>query len=278
MSRRRPSASGSPMSFFSFQDIVAATLGIMILVALLMALDPMSMEPVEPAPRSPEQQTADQAKLDAARAAVAQAQQQLQEAKAQFAKAQEGEPIEEEEVERIERLADDLRKGAEAAQQEEEQAKRNLAATAERLQKSTEKVDQLMRATAAMEAEYALAAKRARVQYRPGDRQDKQPMLVELSQQGATCGLLTGDGVPSRIPGSMEGLSANAAVNAAKVTHQSSDWYLLFVIHPGQEDIFQAAMQEWYGHGYQVGWQLWDPANGSIFDEPEEAPAAGETP
>lgn len=274
MSRRRSSASGSPMSFFSFQDIVAATLGIMILVALLMALDPLSMEPVEAAPRSPEQQSADLKKIEEARQAVESAKRQLHEAQTQLAKAKEGEPIEAEEVERVERLADDVRRGAQAAQEEEREAKRNLAKLSERLEASTEKLEQLMRATATMEAEYALAAKRARVQYRPGEKQEKQPLLVELSGRAVTCGHLSTDGIPEPLSGAAAMATAGAAIAAAAPSHPASDWYLLFVLHPGQEESFQQAMQDWYSRGYDVGWQLWDSANGGLFEEP----AAGGTP
>ncbi len=259
------------MSFFSFQDIVAATLGIMILVALLMALDPLSMEPVEPAPRSPEQQSADLKKIEEARQAVESAKSQLHEAQTQLAKANEGEPIEAEEVERVERLADDLRRGAQAAQEVEQEEKRNLATLSERLEESTEKLEQMMRATATLEAEFALSAKRARVQYRPGEKQEKQPLLVELSATGATCGHLSVDGVPEPLGGSAGSVgapNANAAITAASPSHGASDWYLLFVLHPGQEEAFQQAMQEWYSRGYDVGWQLWDPANGGLFEEP----------
>lgn len=270
MSRRRPqsSASSSAMSFFSFQDIVAATLGIMILTALLLALDPLSFEPVKPAAQPSEQGTASQDEIDALEEAVEKAQADVKDAAAQLASARAGSPLESEEVERVERLAEDLTKGAESAESAESEITEQAAAESQRVARARDALEVAEKATLSLEVEIARAARRARVQYRPGDKKDLEPLLVELAAGKVSCGVISSDGVPTALADVAPGADVHDVITRASVQHPPARCYLLFVLHPGQEAVFEVAMNEWYARGYDVGWQLWDSAAGGLFDDP----------
>ncbi|MDA1007661.1 MAG: hypothetical protein O2800_01465 [Planctomycetota bacterium] len=271
MRKRSGSSSESPMSFFSFQDIVAGVLGIMILVALLLALDPLSdkIEPVSPA-KSAAQSAADAEAVKKARETLEKIQEQIKSAAEALANAQVGEPIELEEVERVEVLARETMDRVVLVRAEEKVVQQSVTDATKRVAKETKALQSIEETVAKARKDVELAERRARVQYRPGDRFERRPLLVELGSSFIRMGILSTDNVPMKEFDGGQG-EDTALLTQASNTHPSSDWYLLFVLHPGTETRFESSMREWYGRGYEVGWQLWDPSNGSIFDDPAQA-------
>ena len=128
---------------------------------------------------------------------------------------------------------------------------------------------------------------RNRIRYQSGEQEALLPLLFEVTPTGIIVGELNERGSPKQVTVLLDaalntaiqgwqtgGADAAAQFGSAKATvlapilvqHPASGWYALLVIRQdsigssnGLRDMLRAS-------GYEVGWQIWNQADGSFFE------------
>lgn len=290
MARRGASSS---MTFFSFQDIMSCITGIMILVTLILALDPMSDKPnTEAASGLGDQlrETLARAKERnaAASAAIAQATEALAAAR--------GQPqITENQLAKMEKLLASEREGLKALERAREKAAGDAAVQEDRVTVLNSVIVQSEQKVRAIEADLADKAMSSRIRYQEGEQEKLRPLLFEVTPKGITVGELDGKQTP-RVSTTITDAALNGLLvrwqqdpTAAGIApdghsigalrevlgkHAPGEWYGLIIIRQdtvvpslGLRDLLRS-------EGYEVGWQLWDisvggsATAGGFFDAP----------
>ena len=260
----------APLSFFSFQDIIASVTALMVLITLVIALEPLGDEVslrkrASPAPMSAEGR-AEQARirLERARAAVAQARQALQERQATP-------NVTADLIARMERLVAPERDGVAALEQVASAGDAELRAIEDRLlvvQTETEATERDIARRREAEADRIM---RSRVRAFEGPAEPLKPLLVELRPDMIVIGTLDERRMPVELT-TCDGTGKQAIDCLAKLlaAHPRTEWYGLFVVWPDGLERFRDLRAAFIGRGYEVGWQLWDGASGGFFERPEE--------
>lgn len=260
----------APLSFFSFQDIIASVTALMVLITLVIALEPLGDEMslrkrTAPAPMSQEGR-ADQARvrLERAQSAIAQARQALQERQATP-------NVTADLVARMERLVAPERDGVAALEQVASSGDAELRAIEDRLlvvQTETKATERDIARRREAEADRIM---RSRVRAFEGPAEPLKPLLVELRPDMIVIGTLDERRMPVEFA-TCEGTGKQAIDCLAKLlaAHPRTEWYGLFVVWPDGLDRFRDLRAAFMGRGYEVGWQLWDRASGGFFERPEE--------
>jgi signal transduction histidine kinase len=258
MARRRKREE-APLSLFSFQDIMACLTGILILTALLLALDGLS-EDVSDArarqdERSPEEIAAEAARVE-----------ELRRLEAELAKAIESRgatrPVSETEAAVAERRAEQLRAEAEELRGSEA----SLRAQAERARRDREDAERLAREArerlAAAERDAKAKEVRQRFRFRPGEVYAKAPVFVEPMHDRVVVGELDANGSPV-VLAELRDPGADERVRDMMRSIDPGSRYLLFVVH---DDAIARFSGLWRRSGrFEVGWQLWD-GKSSLFE------------
>ena len=284
-------ASESPMSFFSFQDIMACVTGIMVLVALILALDPLGDVPTSSRKPGESQEVRAnlrdaQSRVEVARAALAAARSALEAARTQP-------QVTADQIARLEKLLERERAAAEAIRLANESAAQRLVSL-----ENEELVAQACVASAeekirAIKADLDSSALRARVQYQPGAAEALKPLLLEVTPDAIVIGTLDEQGSPRQLAklqddnlrllmeawGAQPPTTAPTTIPAGESekldtllqAYPRDVWYALVVIRAdavpsalGLRDLIRS-------RGYEIGWQLWDASDGGFFDVPKEA-------
>jgi len=246
------------MTFFSFQDIIACTTGIMVLITLLLALELITRTPEAPQSTSPDkiqelQEAVEAAERDAARLKAA------VEDKAQTVKDLAGGK----KVTRL--LVEDMKKRAEARRKNLEQAKADvgrLALALRRLKGQREKqaaqkkeADEKLK-----EARRKLAkAERSRRTVLEGD-QSKTPLLVEVSATEIAVGKVPfGAQAEAQEVVRFSGPSPTAKfLSWIRQRSHTSEYFVLLMRSEGVK-YFEPLVEKIRAAGFQVGWDVWPP-------------------
>lgn len=261
---RRKRREDAPLSLFSFQDIMACLTGILILVALLLAIDGLSdeMQATPGKAGTPEEAKAAES-ADELRERIAILTRTLDRRKG-------GKDVTQAEVDILD---DRLRQMA----QESERAKRRLdEATSERARVLAEqeaaarKVDELKQRIAAARKAAQADALRERVKFRPGMKYPKAPVFVEPMAGKIVVGELDAARVPVHVA-TLADPDADARLVGALGTRMPDKSYMVFVVHEDAIPRFEALRDRMIRRGYEVGWQLWDGAAGSFLDGAAES-------
>ncbi|MBM4111842.1 MAG: hypothetical protein FJ253_00455 [Phycisphaerae bacterium] len=256
--RRRDDAPA--ISLFSFQDIMAAVTGIMILVTLLLALEPLAEEMLQPsrrrtAPTDPAPSTS----IEDATALV-------QRLEADVSRRLASPAVDEAEVARLEaeadsqqRLADGVRERRDRALAAKSRAESQLAG-AERLEaEARESLESTL-------ARWRRAQMQARVRFLPGERFPRSPLFIEVGGAGLSLGEFDAEGVVSQIGRSADGAWPSIASLLGDRTPEA--WQAVFVVRQDGLDRFESLRGAFHERGWEVGWQLWDAREGGFFDAP----------
>lgn len=259
----------APLSFFSFQDIIASVTALMVLITLVIALDPLGDEFVtrKSAGSDPMSQSARveqaRARVDAANAALAEARKALLERQSQPA-------VTADQVARMDRLIGSEREGLAALERIASMGDAQLRAIEDR---------NLVVMTSLADAERDLAKRRetavdramqARVRAFEGPAEALRPLLLEVGDATLVAGALDDLRVPresARCAGA--GDEVVACVAEILRTHPADAWYVLFVVRPDAVDRFIQLRELMYGRGYEIGWQLWDGTAAGFFERPD---------
>jgi hypothetical protein len=269
---RRKKSEGAPLSLFSFQDIMACLTGILILIALLLAVDGLSDE----MQATPGKAGSPEAAAEAAKA-VREAEARIEELarrrdllREEIERRRAGRPVSEEEV-RINETR------ARQAEEERAQAERRLAAARQERERAVEEagsVDQLLKETrerlAKAERESKQQELRQRVRFRPGEAFAKAPVLVEAMAAGVAVGELDAAKAPALVADFRDPGADERAIALLRRLDPASD-YLVFVVH--EDAIARFAGLRRRLPGFEEGWQLWD-GTGSMLDGAPPGPRA----
>lgn len=271
----------APLSFFSFQDIIASVTAMMVMVTLVIALDPLGDEiSVRRKPGSDSLSQAArveqaQSRADAAKASLAQARQALLERQAQP-------EVTADQVARMDRLVGSERDGIAALERVAAAGDAELRASEDRLLVAT---SALADAERALQRQKDLSADRlmqARVRAFEGPAEALRPLLLEIGPQSLVAGELDAARTPREIA-RCDGGDAVAipCLDLILRDHPASGWYVLLVARPDAVVRFAALRDALYGRGYEIGWQVWDSATGGFLDRPDpvgDEPAAPDAP
>jgi hypothetical protein len=265
------------MSFFSFQDIMACVTGIMILVTLMLALDPLSNRPmVSPTPSVPsdvvERLRAAQQRSEGAAEAVAKARELLEQSSAE-------ERVTGRQLEKLQQLR-------QSEQAKLTAAKRQLESGAAKLQKARSEV-QLVTQEARLAEERAKGLRKevvdldmqSRVKRQSGPQEPLQPVLIEVRPDGIAVGTLDDRGTPmlkSVLPHSSAIYAP--AIWAAQMQRLLADypppkdgepigWYGLFIIRSDAVPEGLSLYSNLHASAWEAGCQLWDASEGGFFEQ-----------
>ncbi len=277
----------SPMSFFSFQDIMACVTGIMILVCLILALDPLGDVPSSA--RVPGQSQQLQQALDAARSRAGEARKALAEARAALAEAQARPIVTADQLARLERLVAKERDGLIALERSRESASGDAQRQEDQTLLVNQQSERAREGVRAIKQDLADKSLRARVQYQAGEREQLRPLLCEVTANELRLGELDANGTPKplasvrdvsatevmRAWGSGTAASgaphASAPLEAVLQAHPKNEWYLLLIVRDDSVQLSNGLRDLARARGYEVGWQLWDAKEGGFFDVPAES-------
>jgi len=264
------------MSFFSFQDIMACVTGIMILVTLILALDPLSNIPlISPTPSPPsdliERLRAAQERAGGAEEALAKARELLQQTSAD-------ERVTGRQMEKLQQLK-------QSEQMKLTAAKRQLESGAAKLQKSRSEV-QLVTKEVQLAAERARGLRQevidldmqSRVKRQSGPQEPLQPVVIEVRPDGIAVGTLDERGTPTL----KSVLPNRAAIDAPLVWASAAQrlladyppakdggsigWYGLFIIRSDAVAEGISLYSNLHADSWEAGCQLWDASEGGFFD------------
>ncbi len=263
MARKRKNTD-TPITLFSFQDIMCCLVGVLVLIALTLAIEGLAAETL-----------IERARVDPAAAAAAtmeaqeqstELEHQIQELQRELQARQSGSEVTQQEVEVLEarvrqEASDHERLRQRLAALEERVAQANAAARA--------RADEVARAQQQI-IEAELALRRQRIRLRPGALALRTPFFVEVS----AADLRVGDLDPSQAPvmaQTLPGFATDAQVVDAIGVRQPGSHYAVLVVHADGIARFGQLRDVLFGRGYEVGWQLWDGSAGWFL---EKAPTA----
>lgn len=274
----------SPMSFFSFQDIMACVTGIMILVTLLLALDPLSNIPmISPTPSPPTELIE---RLRAARERAAGAMDALARAREVLKQSSVEGRVTGRQMEQFQQVQRAEEQRLAAARMQLEAATARAKKARSEIQLVTRQIEVAGARAAALGKEVAEIELKSRVKRQAGPSEPLRPVLVEVRADGLAIGTLDDAAVP-RLESVLPSAACTIAplVWASKIQQLLVDhpgpaaegadgWYGLFII---RSDAVQAGLNAYsnlHSRSWDAGCQLWDAAEGGFFDPapPKEAP------
>ncbi|MSR29758.1 MAG: hypothetical protein EXS03_09355 [Phycisphaerales bacterium] len=280
------------MSFFSFQDIMACVTGIMILTALIMALDPLSDKPS--ISRTASEANSIKQEHSHAVKRVADAEKAIAEATAALEDARSRPQVTAEQLARMERLLGSEREGLVALERAREEADGDARRREDQAVILDREVALALDKARAIKQDLADKTLRSRVSYQSGVIETMQPLLLEVTPTGIAVGHLDGSGTPRRtevindtatdrlINSWREGMAkseVNVGGGVSKPlsevlkSHPREQWYALLVVRQDSIGASNGLRDLLRGSGYEVGWQLWNAEDGGFFDTP--VPEAG---
>lgn len=261
---RRKKREEAPLSLFSFQDIMACLTGILILVALLLAIDGLSDTMQATPGKSGAPVEADvAARLPELREQVAILKRSLDDRKG-------GKDVTQSEVDVLEDRVKQLAQEAERTRKRLEKADAELARITAEQEKVARRIQELRdRLAAAMRSEQEQAL-RERVKFRPGMRNAKSPVFVEPTFGGVAIGELDANRTPVRVA-DLRDPNADARIVGALGNRMPDTSYMVFVVHQDAIARFERLRDAMIRRGYEVGWQLWDGTPASFLDGAAES-------
>lgn len=269
---RRKKSEGAPLSLFSFQDIMACLTGILILIALLLAIDGLSdeMQATPGKAGNPEQAAAAAKAQEDAADRIPELQRRIEELRKELEQRRAGRPVTEEEARIVETRAAQLEAGRRQVErrltesrEELERMLRDLASVDQRTKESRDRV-------AAAERDARSERLRQRIRFRPGDEFAKAPVFVEPMADGIVIGELDGSKTPAIVADLRDPGADERARRVLRKFDPASD-YVVFVVHEDAIPRFVAMRRQFAG--WTIGWQLWDGA-GSMLDGAPPGPRA----
>ena len=261
---RRKKREEAPLSLFSFQDIMACLTGILILVALLIAMDGLTDE-MEATPGKsgvPNPEIA-AARVPVLREQIAILQRSIDDRKG-------GRDVTKAEVDLLDYSIKDKAMLMERARKRltdtDAEMKRITAEQAAATQQIEELRERIVAATRAAEAQVL----RERVKFRPGIKFSKAPVFVEPMTSGVVLGELDATRTPVRIA-ELKDPNADARIVGELAKRLPDTSYIVFVVHEDAIQRFETLRNALIRRGYEVGWQLWDGATGGFLDGASES-------
>lgn len=262
MSRRNRRLNESPMSFFSFQDIISCTTGILVLITLLLTIELATRTHADVPEVKSESELNDQ--LTAQKALLQQLQDQVSSARAAMTAMVQA-PIS------PTRLNDALNEAALrreqvlATQIRIKQLDAEIASTIKNLTEAEKLSRSLSAAIARYRQQIEEAQRESRVVLIGGPDTSKKALLVELDLEQVTVGV---GNTPElrRVIQAFEGVSAiEAFLKWAPTRSIRKDYFVIF-LRPDAAEAFDRVLDTLRGKlGFEVGWDAW-PRDRDLFE------------
>jgi predicted Holliday junction resolvase-like endonuclease len=263
MSRRSKRSREAPMSFFSFQDIISCTTGILVLVTLLLTIELATRTYA----KTPELQSEAelQQRLTAARVRQQELTRQVQSAAA-LAESNVTTPISPAQVTAAQHELERRRLTVQAAREKLRRLDQTIAELSEHLIQEATLADSLAAAIARFRMQIEEALRDSRVVLIGGPATNKVPILVELSAERIVVGM-------GRTPAEREVLATFAGGTAvdqfltwAESRLPGSEYFVLFTRASAASD-FDRVLEVLRGRlGFDVGWDAW-PEDRFLFEQ-----------
>lgn len=278
MSRR---AHSSPMSFFSFQDIMACVTGIMILVSLILALDPLSNQPL--ASTTPGQSVIVRKHLASAREREKAARKSLEEKTAVMEEVRTTQHVTGGQIQRLEKMQQEEERRIEKTKQNKDAVAASLQWCESEIILLTIDVKRAAEKERAIREQISDEQMKGRVRRQDGPFEPLQPLLLEVTPMGVGIGILDDEGIPKQTVFIHDDLIRRAPLIWAaqwmdlikkypppNPANPTVGWYALFII---RDDAVRRALNLYsnlFADKLDAGWQLWDSSQGGFFDPLEE--------
>lgn len=272
MSRRRKRRNESPMTFFSFQDVITSVTGILILVTLLMALDLLTRKQVRTV------QAPDDSELAAVDLEVQSATRQREALKQSIISLQEiserhggvspiGASVKAAELStrlsEQRRELEDMRRQTEQLRHDVDRARFEVAQAEDDAQKAEkDAVTAIATADAAKKSKSLVLL--------PGNGSDKVPLLVECAGDRLVVSQLAADGNVAQLESWQGAPATYRFISWAKQRNKSTEYFVV-IARPDGVSTAQQAIESLRGEGFDVGWDAF-PADMQLFGV-QETPA-----
>ena len=262
MSRRSRRVREAPMSFFSFQDIISCTTGILVLITLLLTMELATRTYAD----VPSKQSEDELRtaLNDAQAQRERLAQQVDAAKTTAASAARG-PISPSRLLEAQRKAALRHDQVLATEQRLNKLDAEIATTTQKLQEAKTLAQSLSAGIARYREQLKETLKESRVVLIGGPATAKEAVLVELALEKVQVGLgRTPD--ERHVIQSFQGMQAIDDFLAwAPARDPAADYFVLFV-RPDAAGAFDHVVDALRGKlGFEVGWDAW-PVDRSLFE------------
>ncbi len=261
-------ASESPMTFFSFQDIMACVTGIMILVCLILALDPLSNTPSASTRRAASEDPSD--RLAQVQRRVGEATHAISEATAAIEEAKSRPQVTSDQLARLDALIARDREGLVAIERRRAEAEGEAIRRENQVIIINKESQRAADKAHAIRRDLADKVMKSRVRYQSGVAETMLPLILEATPSGVIFGELDVAGTPVK----RGSVAATEPLDAVLAAHPPSQWYGLLVVRSDAVAPANTLRDTLRGRGYEVGWQLWDASEGGFFDAPAVDPGA----
>lgn len=266
----------SPMSFFSFQDIMACVTGIMILVTLILALDPLSNAPMTSSTPSPPSDLVE--RLRAAQQRAGGASEDLAKARELLQQSSADERVTGRQLENLQQLQQSEETKLNAASRQLETGAAKLQKARSEVQLVTQELQLASERAKGLRKEVVELDMQSRVKRQTGPQEPLQPLVIEVQPAGIAVGTLDERGTPSLKMVVPNALSISAPAIWASLINQllddhppakdgrSDGWYGLFIIRSDAVPDGLSMYSNLHSASWEAGCQLWDASEGGFFE------------
>ncbi len=271
----------SPMSFFSFQDIMACVTGIMILVTLILALDPLSNQPL--ASTTPGQSEVVRKQLASAQEREKAARESLEEKTAVMEEVRTTQHVTGGQIQRLEQMQQEEERRIESIKRRKEEAATSLEQCVSEIVLLTKDVKRAAEKERAIREQISDEQMKGRIRRQDGPFEALQPLLLEVTSTGVGVGSLNQEGIPKQTGFISDDVMHRASLIWAaqwmklietypppNEENPTEGWYVLFII---RDDAVRRALNLYsnlFSDKWSAGWQLWDSKQSGFFDPLEE--------
>ncbi len=269
------------MSFFSFQDIMACVTGIMILVTLILALDPLSNQPL--ASTTPGQSEVVRKQLASAQEREKAARESLEEKTAVMEEVRTTQHVTGGQIQRLEQMQQEEERRIESIKRRKEEAATSLEQCVSEIVLLTKDVKRAAEKERAIREQISDEQMKGRIRRQDGPFEALQPLLLEVTSTGVGVGSLNQEGIPKQTGFISDDVMHRASLIWAaqwmklietypppNEENPTEGWYVLFII---RDDAVRRALNLYsnlFSDKWSAGWQLWDSKQSGFFDPLEE--------
>jgi len=256
---------------------MAAVTGVMILVTLLLAIEPMADEmlkderrPATPT-KSPTPSTVPP--VPEPPMALELATQLVKDLEAEIDRRRRSPVVDEAVIAALEAQRAVLREVAIDAVDRVDRLERSAQRAAEELAAASRAAEHAAQQLAQAKDRFERESLRSRVRFLPGERYDKAPLFVEVRADGCVVGEFDAGGAVAMISDGRGRVASPAELTRLLGPRSPQAHQLVFIVRQDALPAFAVLRDHFYERGWEVGWQLWDAQEGGFFEPPRDGGA-----
>ncbi len=251
------------MSFFSFQDIVACTTGIMILVTLMLVLELVTRTEGRETPRPPSDDGAPDGTLEAAERERDELLRGIADAKASLGALTEGPTVTAKQLAALLDALERLRRANEQAATDLVSGRLERDGAEQHVARLLDKVAALEQRVADLEDQIERERKKTRVTLLRGEGSTKTPLFVECGAKGLAVARIPEEGIAEDVR-TFAALDPIPEFLEWAGTRPADREQFVLLVRPDAVDRFRALERALRESGFDVGWDVW-PSGRSLF-------------